>query len=70
MQLVNIVYFITAISTAVAIPATTESEASTRSVDYDPIFPTAQILHTTLTDCSLDIKQCARKAGLVLGDSL
>lgn len=45
MQLINILYFITAV-TAVAIPATTESEVPTTSVDYDPVLPTAQILHT------------------------
>lgn len=50
MQFINIFYFIITV-TAVAIPATTESEASTTSVDSDPVFPTAQILHTTLTDC-------------------
>ena len=50
MQFINIFYFIITV-TAVAIPATTESEASSTSVDSDPVFPTAQILHTTLTDC-------------------
>lgn len=39
MQLVNALYFITA-ATAVAVPATMGSKASTTPVDYDLVMPT------------------------------
>lgn len=61
MQLVNAIYFINA-ATAVAVPATMGSKASTTPIDYDQVMPITQSFSPTLTDYFLHIGQCACKA--------